>query len=128
MTNAIDVQPRILSEQVSWVVDAALASCGVARIGDIVLIPHPRSGTLVPVLSDWEALEASADFALYRPAHRRSRRVRAFVDFLVEVFAGFEHDRLPLPTKRRDRTPKPACFGRGEGRQSRYAARRAATP
>lgn len=120
---AIDVQPRILSDQVNWIVDAAAAGCGVARIGDIVLIEHLRSGALVPVLTDWEALEAPSHFALYRPAQRRSRRVRAFIEFLVELFAGFERDRLPLPAARRDRIPKPEWFGRGEGRQSRYAAR-----
>ncbi len=124
---AIDVPPRILSEQVTWIVEAALAGCGVARVGDIVLISHLQSGALVPVLADWEALEAPSHFALYRPAQRRSRRVRAFIDFLVGLFAGFEPDRLPLPSPRGNRMPKPEWFGRGEGRQSRYASRHSST-
>lgn len=122
---AIDVRTRMLSHQVTWIVEAACAGCGVIRVGDMALANQISSGALVPVLTDWQALEAPLHFALYRPAQRRSKRVRAFIDFLVELFAELEL-RRPLPASRADaRMPRPEWFGHGHGRQSAYVARHA---
>jgi DNA-binding transcriptional LysR family regulator len=116
----VDVKTRLLSDDRSWLDAAALAGAGVIRLNDLTAGPYLSSGLLVPVLTDWEALEAPAIFAAYHPRQRRSRLVRVFVDFLVELFAelqaGQSAVRLPGATT-------PEWFGRVHGRQSSYTTR-----
>jgi DNA-binding transcriptional LysR family regulator len=120
----VDVKSRLLSNDRPWLDEAACAGAGVIRLADITLSRYLSSGLLVPVLTDWEALEAPAIFAAYRRSQRQSKLVRAFLDFLVEVFAELEIERsLTLPNGVA-RVPKPEWFGRAHGRQSAYAARR----
>jgi DNA-binding transcriptional LysR family regulator len=117
----VHVPSRLRCESRMWM-DAALAGAGVIRVPDIFIIPYLASGALVPVLTDWEALEAPMFFALYRPRQRHSRLVRAFVDFLVEVFAEVESRRPAMPAEGSPRGAKPARDGHARGRPSRPRA------
>jgi hypothetical protein len=90
------------------------------RLADLTVNRHLASGALEPVLTDWDALEAPTIFAAYPPAQRHSRLVRAFLEFLVEVFAEVENERRPLVSGRVARVPKPEWFGRARGRQSKF--------
>jgi LysR family transcriptional regulator for bpeEF and oprC len=47
------------------------------------------SGALVPVLTDWEALEAPPLYLSYRPSARRLARVRLFVQFVEDLVRGW---------------------------------------
>lgn len=76
------------------------------------------------MLTDWEALEAPTIFAAYTLSQRRSKLVRVFLDFLVEIFAELERERTPPPISAMPRVPKPDWFGRTRGRHSAYVARR----
>jgi len=120
----VNVTGRLLSDDRDDIDAAACAGAGVIRVADLTAIPYLSSGLLVPVLSDWEAVDAPMIFATYRRSERHSELVRVFVDFLVEVFADLEAARPPGPAGIRRRTPKPDWWSRARGRHSAYVARR----
>ncbi len=120
----VDVKSRLLSDDRPWLDEAARAGAGVIRLADITLSRYLSSGLLVPVLTDWEALEAPTIFAAYRRSQRQSKLVRVFLDFLVEVFGELENERSPVSSARIAGVAKPEWFGRARGRQSSYAVRR----
>ena len=124
---SVDVRSRLFSDERNWLYEAAGAGAGVARLADVTLIEHVETGTLAVALSDWVSLEAPMIFASYRPGMRRSRLVRAFVDFLVEIFAELDVERAPLSGNAPERVPRPAWFGRAHGRHSAYVARRSSS-
>lgn len=64
---------------------AALAGVGLARLSTWLVAEDVRAGRLVPVLPEYRHAD-SAFFVLYPPARQLSRKVRVFVDFLVELF------------------------------------------
>jgi hypothetical protein len=94
------------------------------RLTDLTAEPHLSSGLLVPALTDWTSTEAPTIYALYRPGQRRSKLLRAFLDFLVEVFAELEQNRFGGRAGDAPRIREPEWFGRVQGRQSVYASRR----
>lgn len=120
---AVDVRGRYISDNRLWLDEAACADAGVIRSADLVLVRHLSAGLLVPVLTDWEALESPTIYAAYRRSQRNSKLVRVFLDFLVEVFAELEKERLPAATVAIPRVPKPEWWGRAHGRRSAYVAR-----
>jgi DNA-binding transcriptional LysR family regulator len=116
----VDVKSRLVTDDRPWLDEAACGGAGVMRLADLTLTRQFASGALEPVLTDWEALEAPTIFAAYPPAQRHSRLVRAFLEFLAEVFAELENERRPLVSGRVARVPKPEWFGRARGRQSKF--------
>lgn len=64
---------------------ASLAGMGLARLSTWLVAPRIRDGQLVQVLPEF-AQEASAYYVLFPQGRHLSRKVRAFVDFLVEEF------------------------------------------
>jgi LysR family transcriptional regulator, regulator for bpeEF and oprC len=117
---SVDVQTRLLSDDRSWLDAAACAGAGVMRLNDLTAGRLLSSGALVPALTDWEAIEAPTIFVAYHPRERKSRLVRVFVDFLIELFAELENERAAaaLPG-----VAQPEWFSRARGRQSSYAKR-----
>jgi DNA-binding transcriptional LysR family regulator len=120
----IDVRGRLISYDRAWLDEAACAGAGVVRFADLTLIRYLSSGLLVPVLTDWEALEAPQIYAAYPPRQRQSKLVRVFLDFLLEVFAEIEAERPPEWAGHGLRQPKPKWWGRAQGRRSEYASRK----
>ncbi len=119
----VDVKSRLLSDDRTWLDEAACAGAGIIRFVDLTVMRLLSSGMLVPVLTDWEALEAPTIFAIYRRSERHSKLVRVFLDFLVEVFAELEAERTPVPAGGVLRVPRPEWDSRARGRHSTYAAR-----
>ena len=119
----VDVQCRLFSDDRPWLDEAACAGAGVIRLADLTLGRYLSSGLLVPVLSDWEALEAPTIYATYRRSQRNSKLVRVFLDFLVEAFSELARERTPAPAGAVPRVPKPEWFGHTHGRQSAYVPR-----
>ncbi|MBQ0921953.1 LysR family transcriptional regulator [Hydrogenophaga aromaticivorans] len=80
--------------------DLVLSGVGVARLLDWHQRPGrevPR-GLLVPALTDWVVDEVPPVNLLYAPSVRRTPRVRVFLDWVVQLFAEVERERLrPLP-------------------------------
>jgi len=65
----------------------ALAGEGIALAPTFIVYRELARGELVPLLQEWRWPQFNA-YALYPPTRHLSRRVRAFVDFLAERFAG----------------------------------------
>ncbi len=80
--------------------DLVVSGAGVARLLDWHQRPGrevPR-GLLVPALTDWVVDEVPPVNLLYPPSVRRTPRVRVFLDWVVQLFAEVERERLrPLP-------------------------------
>lgn len=121
----IDVSGQLVSYDRHWLEEAASAGAGVVRIGDLTIGRYLQSRHLLPVLTDWEALEAPLIFAAYRPHQRQSRLIGAFIAFLVQLFSELESARIRTQTSAADvfRSPKPEWYGRAHGRHSAYVAR-----
>lgn len=65
--------------------DAALAGLGLAQGSSLLFEPDVRRGALVQVLKDYVA-EGQTFWVVYPEMHRKTARVQAFVEFLVELF------------------------------------------
>src|SRR4051812_1892840 len=91
----VDVRTRLVSDDRPWLDEAACAGAGVVRLADLTASRSFSSGLLVPVLTDWEAAEAPTIYALYRRSQRQSQLVRAFLEFLTDVFAELQSERAP---------------------------------
>lgn len=65
--------------------EAALAGVGLARLSTWLVMPDIRAGRLVPVLPAYPH-DRSAFYVVYPQRRHLSPAVRAFVDFLVELF------------------------------------------
>jgi DNA-binding transcriptional LysR family regulator len=78
---------RLAFNSMEAAVEAAAAGLGVAQVLSSLAQGAIASGRLAPVLVDWAAAGPSLYVAY--PHHRHlSAKIRAFVDFAVEVFAG----------------------------------------
>jgi DNA-binding transcriptional LysR family regulator len=64
---------------------AALAGMGVLQTLMFMAEPHFKSGALIQLLEDW-SLEPNPIYIVYSPNRHLSARVRAFVEWLVELF------------------------------------------
>lgn len=62
------------------------AGVGVMRLAEHLAVPAIRSRALVPLLADYQAEDDTAIHVLFLPERRLVPRIRAFVDYLVEVF------------------------------------------
>jgi len=66
-----------------------------ARINDLTAHPGIAAGTLQPVLLDWHALNSPPLSLLIRRSVTRQPRVRAWVDYMVELADRLTAQRLP---------------------------------
>jgi DNA-binding transcriptional LysR family regulator len=123
-TESVKVSGWLVTDHRDAMLDATLAGDCVARLADLTSREALRSGRVVPVLLDWEALDAPRIDLFYRPAHRRIPRVRLVIDFLTALFRDLEAERArdiapPPPTDRpswmRRRLRRTSAAGRGSG-------------
>ena len=117
---SVDVGTRLTADNRGWLDIAAVEGAGVMRVTDLTSGSLLSSGKLVPVLSDWNSVEAPTIYALYPRRLRHSKIARLFLDFLTEVFAEIEKQRVPEYTGVVPRITQPHWFGRARGRQSAY--------
>jgi DNA-binding transcriptional LysR family regulator len=75
------------------VINLALAGHGVIRVLDFTHEPLFALGRLDAALGDWEAGDAPPVSLSYWPSGRRTSRVRVFLDFVTQLFAGIEERR-----------------------------------
>jgi LysR family transcriptional regulator, regulator for bpeEF and oprC len=96
--------------------DALLAGLGVARATDWTLGDAIRSGRLVRLLADWESVDAPALAVLHAPGATRLPRVRAVVDFAVDLLGqvneqrGLEIKASPTPAWYRSPSPRASAW------------------
>jgi len=84
----VELKGRLRSDDSEALLELALAGCGVALLPTWLISPALREGRLVHVLPEWEARTGRAEpaiWAVYPPKKIVSSKVRAFVDFYVDV-------------------------------------------
>jgi LysR family transcriptional regulator for bpeEF and oprC len=107
---SVAFEPRVVSEDLDWTATLAADGAGIMRMVDLSTRPYLEQGLLQPVLEDWEALEAPPVHVMYRRGSRPSARVRAFVDFVTEIFANLETSRLGAMERKVAPVPMPSWF------------------
>lgn len=86
----IKIHPRIKASAGEFLRDAAVNSQGIVYLPTFIVYREIETGTLIPVLRDMRARQINA-YAIYPHTRHLSLRVRAFVDFLVQRFAGIPY-------------------------------------
>jgi DNA-binding transcriptional LysR family regulator len=99
-SEAVTVNGWLSSSYRDILLEAILRGDGVARMSDTMLGDHLRSGRLVRVLEDWSIQNNPPIQVMYKPEQRRSPKVRAFVDFVTQVFAQLDADAGHSPAGR----------------------------
>ena len=83
------VKPKVVlrANNGDFLCEAAIAGRGICMQPSFITYAAVARGDLVPILTDirWHVTQA---YAIYPATRHLSQRVRAFVDFLVERFAG----------------------------------------
>jgi DNA-binding transcriptional LysR family regulator len=83
----VEVKPAMSASSGDFLANAAAHGMGLVIQPTFIVSESIRRGNLVPVLTDYE-WPVSPAYAIYPPTRHLSYRVRAFIDFLVERFAG----------------------------------------
>lgn len=83
----VNVSGRLRANYGEALYEAALAGFGILQSASWIVGAAVRDGRLVRVLPDWQ-LAPSGVWALYPQGRYLSPKVRAFIDFFVERFAG----------------------------------------
>ncbi|HEB81453.1 MAG TPA: LysR family transcriptional regulator [Gammaproteobacteria bacterium] len=83
----IKIRPRLRASTGEFLRDAAVADRGIILLPSFIAYREIEQGSLQPILCDYQPENLDA-FAIYPPTRHLSQRVRAFVDFLAERFAG----------------------------------------
>ena len=82
---AVQMTPRLSSNNGDFLADAALRGMGVLITPEFIVHGHLRDGRLQAVLADHDWGDVALH-VVYPPTRHLSRRVRAFVDFVVATF------------------------------------------
>lgn len=85
MTEKVFVRPVHRVDNVGLSLELAIAGAGVGWAVPVVAAPYVERGELVPVLPDWTV--PGFDITAVMASNRIPKRVRLFVDFLVEHFS-----------------------------------------
>ena len=85
--HSITVQPTLQASSGDFLANSAAHGMGIVIQPTFIASEAIRRGALVPILTDfiWPTTPA---YAVYPPTRHLSYRVRAFIDFLAERFAG----------------------------------------
>lgn len=89
--STVKVRGNLSSNHGEVAVAWALAGHGIVLRSEWDVAPHLRSGELVRVLAPWAGAVADIH-ALYPQRHLLSAKVKVFVDFLAERFAGYRSE------------------------------------
>ncbi|NOX09220.1 MAG: LysR family transcriptional regulator [Gammaproteobacteria bacterium] len=86
----IRIHPYLKSSTGEFLRDAAVEGKGIILVPSFIVYKEIESGALIPILKDYKPFELEA-YAIYPQTRHLSRRVRAFVDFLVKRFQGMPY-------------------------------------
>ncbi len=90
------LRERLRSNNGDFLRQAAVAGQGIALSPSFIVYESLRNGELVPVLPGYTHAEVPA-YAVYPQTRHLSQRVRTFVDFLAERYAGVPYWERGLP-------------------------------
>jgi len=88
--NTITINPHIKASAGGFLRDAAVNSQGIIYIPTFIVYKEIENATLIPLLNEYHHSRIDA-YAIYPQTRHLSRRVRAFVDFLVKRFEGIPY-------------------------------------
>lgn len=83
--DAVPIEAKFVSNNGDFLRDMAVAGMGIIRTPDFISWQALKSGQLVKLMGDYSLPELKA-YAVYPETRYLPRRVRAFIDFLVERF------------------------------------------
>jgi DNA-binding transcriptional LysR family regulator len=83
-----EIAPSVTTDNGEVLLQLALDGVGIVRLSDLLVGESIREGRLVPVLTDVHHVEPIPLSALYLAGRHRLPKVRVFLDFLIERFAG----------------------------------------
>ncbi len=101
-SGSVKIPIRLKSNNGDFLISAALAGLGIIMQPSFYVHQAIASGALIPILTEIHWPEINA-YAVYPSTRHLSTRVRAFVDFVVERFAGTPYWDLDLNTRATDR-------------------------
>jgi DNA-binding transcriptional LysR family regulator len=81
------IRPYIKATTGEYLRNAAVDGQGIILVPSFIVYKEIEQGSLVPILTEYKPSQLDA-YAIYPQTRHLSQRVRAFVDFLVERFAG----------------------------------------
>lgn len=85
--HSVEVNPVLSASSGDFLANAAAHGLGLVIQPTFIAAESIRRGNLVPVLTEYE-WSMSPAYAIYPPTRHLSYRVRTFIDFLAERFAG----------------------------------------
>ena len=87
-SGAADYLPRahMNSDHVDSLIEFCKAGGGIGQFMSLSVTDALRAGELVPLLEPWQA-EGPLVYALFQQQQQRAAKVRAFIDFLADVFS-----------------------------------------
>jgi DNA-binding transcriptional LysR family regulator len=80
------VQGSFRSTDGTTLFQLCVAGVGIMRLAAHLALPAIRRGDLVPLLSEYQAKDDTAIHVVYLPERQLVPRIRAFIDYFVEVF------------------------------------------
>lgn len=83
----IKIHPYLKASTGEFLRDAAVDGKGIILVPSFIVYKEIECGVLVPILKDYKPPTLDA-YAIYPQTRHLSKRVRAFVDFLVKRFEG----------------------------------------
>ena len=84
----VDVRGNVSANNAETLLQLAATGVGIIRLADVIVGDAIRAGRLTPLLESVHHREPLPLSAVYLPGKHKSPRVAAFVNFLVETFAG----------------------------------------
>jgi DNA-binding transcriptional LysR family regulator len=101
ISHSVDVNVAMTASSGDFLCEAAVRGLGIVLQPTFIAGERICNGELVPILRDYEWPVTPA-YAVYPPTRHLSYRVRAFIDFLAEQFAGVPHwdEECDAPTAR----------------------------
>ncbi|SEO58673.1 DNA-binding transcriptional regulator, LysR family [Luteibacter sp. UNC138MFCol5.1] len=85
-TYTVHPQGRFKADSAFALAEAAAAGVGITALGDIVVAPYLASGALRPIMTAY-TLPPVGIFVVRPQAQHLARKVRVFIDLMVEQFA-----------------------------------------
>src|SRR6185437_4147217 len=84
----IEVRGPVVADSAHMLLKLAVVGTGIIRFGDIIVAEAVRSGRLVPLMENFQQPDTFPLWAIFQRRRQRTPRVKAFLDFLMERFAG----------------------------------------
>jgi DNA-binding transcriptional LysR family regulator len=87
-TEYVEVRGNVSANNAETLLQLAATGVGIIRLTDVIVGDGIRAGWLTPILTDVHHVEPVPLSAVFPHGKHKSPRVAAFVNFLVEEFAG----------------------------------------